>query len=520
MAKIMDLPVSFAIVDEVRSDDTRFLKIVIDVLHTGLNFNGSIFNEDVVNDAIPSIKNTPILGYILVDENGDTDDFTKHEYRLVKQSNGYKYLYDGSAYGVIPESCNPRWITKVCSDGQMRKFLQVDALLWTKFDRAVEIFERDVVKGQSMELADNYEGIENSDGTFTFTKFLFNGCCILSTTDPKIQPAMINSTAVLKDFSVDNIAAEIKEKYTEYCAVIDKLRKSDEKEKSEEGGQFNLNKEKMDILGKYSVDPESLDFSVDDDMSLEEFEAKVSEFAKNQTKNPDKSDFVLNGNMMDELIESLCSEKMEDDFWGVTSKYSFVDFDNEALEVYAYDKADWKLYGFKFEVSGDKITVLFNTKKRKKFVIVDFETEDKDNSIEPIFELIRDRAIENSETAFNEEKNQFNTKFDNLEANYNALKTDYDNLVEANEQREAAELKEAKESLFEKFEKELSADEAFSALKDNMDKYSVEDLEMQCFALIGKKKANFTMEHKKTPEKIRIPDSVPVIPNPYGNLFD
>ena len=43
---------------------------------------------------------------------------------------------------------------------------------------------------------------------------------------------------------------------------------------------------------------------------------------------------------------------------------------------------------------------------------------------------------------------------------------------------------------------------------------------MQCFALIGKKKANFTMEHKKTPEKIRIPDSVPVIPNPYGNLFD
>ena len=55
------IPVTFAIMDEVQGKDTRFLKIVIDVLHTGKNFNGSIFDEDVVNDAIPSIKNLSLI---------------------------------------------------------------------------------------------------------------------------------------------------------------------------------------------------------------------------------------------------------------------------------------------------------------------------------------------------------------------------------------------------------------------------------------------------------------------------
>ena len=55
-----NLPVSFTIVDEVQSNDTRFLDVVIDVLHTGLNLNGSVFEKDVVDEALSSIKNTPI----------------------------------------------------------------------------------------------------------------------------------------------------------------------------------------------------------------------------------------------------------------------------------------------------------------------------------------------------------------------------------------------------------------------------------------------------------------------------
>ena len=104
------LPISYAIDGESYSKDTRFLNITIDVLHTGINANGSIFTKEVVDANIASIFNTPILGYI------EGEDFTQHEYRVQKTTNGeLQYIYAGHAYGVIPESCDPRWITKVYS---------------------------------------------------------------------------------------------------------------------------------------------------------------------------------------------------------------------------------------------------------------------------------------------------------------------------------------------------------------------------------------------------------------------
>ena len=132
------LPVSFTINECVETEDSRFLAITIDVLHTGLNFNGSNFEKDVVDANADSIKNTPVLGYIALNPDGELD-FQGHEYKTVKDGSGNKYVYAGSAYGVIPESCNYRWIEKVCSDGICREFFQVDALLWTKFDDAVTV---------------------------------------------------------------------------------------------------------------------------------------------------------------------------------------------------------------------------------------------------------------------------------------------------------------------------------------------------------------------------------------------
>ena len=527
MERNFNIPITFAILDEVQGKDTRFLKIVIDVLHTGKNFNGSIFDEDVVNDAIPSIKNTPILGYILVDDDGDTDDFAAHEYKIVKQSEGYKYMYDGSAYGVIPESCNPRWINKVCDDGKLRKFLQVDALLWTKFERAVEIFQRDIVKGQSMELSNDFEGIENPDGSFTFTKFKFDGCCILSTSDPKIQPAMINSTAIAC-FSADTIASEIKEKLDEYASIINGRNENGLLKSKEEGGIFDLNKEQLDILSKYSIKPEALDFSVDDTMGLEEFEEKVAAFASANESNDDgnsvlcedaTTDFALNGAFETELKEALYEEMMEDEDWGKYPKYSFYDFDPELSEVYAYDYADWKIYGFTYSVNGDKVTVDFASKKRKKLVIADFDEGDKDLSIESLFTAIKNKAVENANATFMTEKEQFASQINELNGKYAKLEGDYNTLVSENNAKIAAEETAAKDSIFEMFEKELGNDAEFTALKENANEFSATEIENKCFMLVGKKKANFSRKAEKF-SKVIIPESVPVIPNPYGDLFD
>ena len=75
------LPVTFEKTGEVAGKDVRFINVTIDVMHTGDNLNGSTFSKEVVEQALDSIKNTPILGYIEQNKDGDLD-FKGHEHEL------------------------------------------------------------------------------------------------------------------------------------------------------------------------------------------------------------------------------------------------------------------------------------------------------------------------------------------------------------------------------------------------------------------------------------------------------
>ena len=125
--KYVSLPISFSVNNEISDKNNRFINVTIDVLHTGLNYNGSIFSKEVVNENIDTIKNTPILGFI-TEVPYDGKDFKGHEYVITKDANGVKRKYIGEAFGIIPESCNPRWITKITDSGIEREFLQVDGI--------------------------------------------------------------------------------------------------------------------------------------------------------------------------------------------------------------------------------------------------------------------------------------------------------------------------------------------------------------------------------------------------------
>ena len=227
----------------------------------------------------------------------------------------------------------------------------------------------------------------------------------------------------------------------------------------------------------------------------------------------------MNGAFETELKEALYEEMMEDEDWGKYPKYSFYDFDPELSEVYAYDYADWKIYGFTYSVNGDKVTVDFASKKRKKLVIADFDEGDKDLSIESLFTAIKNKAVENANATFMAEKEQFASQINELNGKYSKLEGDYNTLVSENNAKIAAEETAAKDSIFEMFEKELSNDAEFTALKENANEFSATEIENKCFMLVGKKKANFSRKTEKF-SKVIIPESVPVIPNPYGDLFD
>lgn len=466
------LPVNFSVNGEYKTKDIRFLNVTIDVLHLGENFNGSVFTKEVVEQNIETIKNTPILGYIKENENGEKD-FTGHEHEIVVENNIIKEVYLGQAYGVIPESCNARWVKKISSDGEEREYLQVDGLIWTKFNEAVDVFERDISKGQSMELEiNNFDGTEDENGIFTFTKFSFAGCCILSTTDESIQPAMIDSNITLQ-FSVDNVFSEIKNRLEEF------------------------NKLKFDGGGKRNME---------------------------DIKNTNKENFTQTvQSAINDIANIVEDYETETNQWGDRfPRYYFRDV--QGNEVIVEDRKDhWNFYGFTFKVENDKPIIDFSTGVRKKIIFENYQ--DGENTIDNSITENRISEFDKKIDILNQKKSEIVSKYETLQADYDKIKPKYDEYVLAEEKRINEQLEAEKENVFNEYSLALSDVVEFEQLKEKKSEMSVKDIESECAILFAKKnlRKNFSKRSDSltvnvSDTSIHDDDDTNYVSTKYGNI--
>lgn len=520
MRRLNRLPVTFEKTSEVNGEDTRFINVAIDVLHDGDNLNGSTFDKDSVNAAIDTIKNTPILGYIEKTQAGDID-FKGHEYKIIEDDDGISYVYAGSAYGVIPETCNPRWITKDDGTGVMRDYLRVDGLLWTKFEESCDIFERDKVKGQSMEIVD-IDGYVNDRGYYSITDFKFDGCCVLSTTNPKIQPAMTGST-VVAEFSAASVASQIKTMLDEYYKASSQSSKEAEINNYTKG-EDELDKKK-EVLKSYGIDESSLDFSLED-ITIEELEEKCKNMTQanegEQKEDPEKKPetYSLTTNELTQELRDIISAEKYVDKWGYEDcRYWMQDVQEDRVIV--YDSSDWKLYAFPFTMDGDNVVVDFACKKRVKVRYEDWEDGAKED--EPIVEKLYqamsekiDKAIETAKTS--------SENYEAVKAEYDEIKPKYDAYVDAEAAANKAKEENKRKELFERMDGQLEGVEEYEKLKDQDMEFSV--LEDECYKLLGKKAAEFSYvaSNSKKTEGSSVKFGVSGVPmqseGAYGDLFE
>ena len=180
---------------ESPNSDIRFTKVKIWLMHLGLNRNGSIFTKEVVQKAIPSLANTPIMASVGLNTWG-VKDFEGHESDIeVSEDGELRFINKTFPFGVIPENNNAKFETRVGDDMIEREYLTVEGLLWNKWEDAVDIlYGKHGVTGQSMELSDEYKGYFDGEN-FEFTEFQFFGACLLG---DDVLPAMSNSTVELK----------------------------------------------------------------------------------------------------------------------------------------------------------------------------------------------------------------------------------------------------------------------------------------------------------------------------------
>ena len=458
---IYSLPVTFSVENEISDGDNRFIEVFIDVLHLGRNLNGSVFSQDVVDANIDTIKNTPILGFVQVKSDGEKD-FKGHEYTIKRTVDGVEQVYSGSAYGVVPESYDAQWVDKMCDDGEMRTFLRVKGLLWTKFSDSTEIVMRDIIKQHSMELYPNsIEGHEDDNGDFVFDKFSFDGCCILS---DDVQPAMINSCVEVNysvsDF-VKNLQDELNDKFAVFTKLIDK--------QNEQGGVKNMPE---DIKNDEMIEDVNTDFSeqVDDNQSASDDSQPVSDFASTMMQ------------QFEDISNIVSSQEIVKDKWGYDApRYYAVDIqDNEVIVVDAKD--NYNYYGIPYTIDGDKPVLDFACGTRKKVRYENYE----DGVIAPVGAFSFGEYISSIEKNASEKIEKVEAEYSQVKSELDEIKPKYDEYVAAEAEREVAEINAAKDAKFAEYEDVLGDNAEFAAIKEKREELSVDEIEKECAVLYVK----------------------------------
>jgi hypothetical protein len=506
-------PISFTKKNEYETSDFRFIDVYIDVMHTGANKNRTSFTKDTINKAISSIANMPILGYVVDELDDEEKDFKGHEHELRVTDNDVKYMYAGQAYGVIPESCNPRWIIKDDGTGTEREYLRVDGLIWTKFGDSVDIFTRDVIKNHSVELTDMVCGPKDRDGNTPVSSFKFDGFCILSTTDPKIQPAMTGS-CITAQFSVDDITSQIRERLYEYQALQQNYSAQNENPSDEEKGDIkpmNENEKNTTVAENTVVDnPETVtppaenavqepDVQTAENATSVESEGETPA-AENTVTNKNEGEpaptentapaaegepagaqeFTLTIMQLTDEVSSILAEQKTPSKWDpeyMVPRYWMNDIQDN--EVIVMDYSTYKLMGIPYSMNGDNVVLDFENAKRKKVSYADWDEGEVLSGITAAF------------TEMDTKMAELTKEFQSATAAMNEMKPKLEAYQQAEAEAIAAADKAKRDELFSIMDEKLGANEEYTALKENKE-ISYADLETKCYALVGRRSAEFS----------------------------
>ena len=496
MDKVLNMTYASSLTNlcEVNSSfDTGVLRIC----YTGKNRNNSFISKETILQNISTIYNCPIV----CNYDRETDTLGGHDMEIVRDSEGCLQIINSTTpVGVIPESANVWFEDYEEDDGTVHEYLYADVLLW-KRQEAYKKIKNDGIAAHSMEI--KVKSGKNIDGVYHVDSFEFNAFALIGVT-----PCFESSS--LEMFAQNDFKKQLSEMMCDLKETFTKVNPSNEDDNthpqnySMEGGRKVL-EDKMKLVAKYGIDVDALDFSIED-FTIEELTEKFEAMKADDTKQPEDK-FALTSNIIDEIYRALEVEKVTRD-WGECPRYSYVDCDMEAGEVYCWDRNDWLLYGFTFSVDGDSITIDFASKKRKKYVIADFDGGEQVSPIAPVFEL-----MENKLKDYAEIEAKFNTASDTIIS----METELEELRQFKSDTEDAIANSKREEVFSMFE-DLNGIDAFEALRSDCSKYDLESLEEKCYAIRGRNGAALKFSNKEKTPKLKV-DKTNISNEPYGGLF-
>ena len=496
------------------SFDTGMLRIA----YTGKNRNGSSISKDVFEKCIETMYNCPIV----CNYDRDTDSIGGHDMELVSGKDGdLKIVNCTMPIGVIPESSKYSWEIVEEDDGTKHEYLCAEVLIW-KRQEAYQKIKNDGITKHSMELS--IKDGELKDGVFEIYDFEFTAFCLLGDDH---EPCFESSAMGL--FSLDSLKAQMEEMMSElketYSLISPRSEVDDTNKNPTEGGEKVLD-EKIALAAEFGIEIDSLEFSIEE-MTVEDlrerFKAMI-ERAKKAAAEKDNSEEVTKDDSTKvvekkfELNSQICEEigyavgaVMVERPWGEMPRYHVVDHDADAMMVYCFDADDhWRLYGFSFSMNGDNVVVDFESKKRMKFSIVEFDQGEQSMPLDAVFEQISMQFTAN-DTKWSE---KYKTVSDTIETMNNELGS----LRQFKADTEAAAAEVARNEIFAQFD-DLSGVEEFEALRENCADFDFAVLEEKCYAIRGRNSSVAKFTKKTETPKLKVDRAEPE-EDLYGGLFE
>ena len=523
--------------DESDKNKDGLLPVHLQSCHTDLNVNGSNIESSVMEAALPSFSNRPILGYIhkvITDENPEGQwEFYSHN--MHEDENG-DVVYDEYPIGIIPESCNAQL---VYDEEKKKTYCEVDGYIFEEYSKAAEILQREEECSVSVELSIRELSYDAKQKFLNIEDFWFSGVTILGKTPQgnEVKPGMTGSNIKLTDFSSKNnsLFEDYESKMVELQARIENLetacfnkeQSSSVRTLSREGG----NKESMtkfeELLAKYNKTVEDVTFDYSE-LSDEELEAKFAEVfgEDNNTDGDNSGDNTANEPSNDN----------EGDGENTTEPEGTTDGDNEG------EGQNFENMTRTFEISHDDIRyALYNLLS---------SYEDADNEwyyITGVYDSYfvyeswdggkiygQKYTKDNDNVSFDGERYNLHKEYltDSEYTEIQDMRSNYSSVVEELNTYKSAEVFADKMTVFddEAYLEYLDTDE-FKALmsEDSVNKYSKEELSEKADATLGKLvKKNKTFSFAgETPQKRHVSrvafnaeKETEDTYKPYGDLFD
>jgi hypothetical protein len=403
-----------------------------------------------------------------------------------------------------------------------KTYVNAYAVIPEEYTEAADIIRRKNGTKVSCELVIDELSYNAKEKYLDLTDFYFGATTLLGSDEKgnQIGEGMLGSRADIADFCHKEPVFTYQDKLIE---VLDKLNITlsnfNINQSEEEGGNEEMNKFE-ELLSQYGKTAEDINFEVEG-LTDDELEAKFKEAfdgteeveTETEEVNVETEEVEVVAEEEETVIEN-SSDSDDGDEDPVEEKFTktfSVELSHDDIRyalynlISAYDEADNDWYGI-YAVYDSYFVMQgwINGKFYKQSYEVDGENVSLSGDRQEMFLMLL-------------------TESEKLEVE--GMRKDYSALKEFKENYEVAQLKAQKDAVIAREEyAELTETDEFKALVSDMDKYSVEELEVKCDLLFAARaKATFAANNqasKPVAMKFSVQTVDKISEKPYGNLFD